>query len=252
MILLFGYGDEPAITLTAEAAHRHGLPFLLIDQRELAGVELCVEDLTTARGFLYLCGTRLPLDEVEAVYARPLAARRFADDRATAHDQALLDIVAEWLDVAPGRIVNRPAAMTSNASKPYQAQLIAQHGFRVPDTLVTSEPAEVCEFAARHGSIVYKSVSGVRSIVTTLDRASLARIENVRALPTQFQERVPGVDVRVHVVGQETFATERRRRLPLRRPRRRTVPAARRCARRHAPRTLRRAGARPRAAVRWD
>ena len=32
-------------------------------------------------------------------------------------------------------------------------------------------------------------------------------LEDVRSCPTQFQGRVPGVDVRVHVVGAEIFAT---------------------------------------------
>jgi glutathione synthase/RimK-type ligase-like ATP-grasp enzyme len=98
--------------------------------------------------------------------------------------------------------------MTSNASKPYQAQLIARSGFRVPETLVTSVPEEVRAFSARHGAVVYKSTSGVRSIVQVLDAAALTRLDHVRALPTQFQERIPGVDVRVHVVGEEAFATE--------------------------------------------
>jgi glutathione synthase/RimK-type ligase-like ATP-grasp enzyme len=55
---------------------------------------------------------------------------------------------------------------------------------------------------------VFKSVSGVRSIVTELDDGAAARLDRVVALPTQFQEHVSGVDVRVHVVGTSVFATE--------------------------------------------
>jgi glutathione synthase/RimK-type ligase-like ATP-grasp enzyme len=66
----------------------------------------------------------------------------------------------------------------------------------------------VREFRARHSRVVFKSVGGVRSIVTELDDAAAPRLDRVAALPTQFQEYVPGVDVRVHVVGDAAFATE--------------------------------------------
>jgi len=55
---------------------------------------------------------------------------------------------------------------------------------------------------------VFKSTSGVRSIVQRLDAAGAARLGRVRHLPTQFQELVDGVDVRVHVVGDRVFACE--------------------------------------------
>jgi glutathione synthase/RimK-type ligase-like ATP-grasp enzyme len=48
----------------------------------------------------------------------------------------------------------------------------------------------------------------VRSIVRRLNEADLSRLDAVRHCPTQFQEWVDGVDIRVHVVGNEIFATE--------------------------------------------
>ena len=56
--------------------------------------------------------------------------------------------------------------------------------------------------------MIYKSVSSVRSIVRRLERKDLPRTESVRNCPTQFQEWVEGVDIRVHTVGDEVFATE--------------------------------------------
>jgi len=77
----------------------------------------------------------------------------------------------------------------------------------VPDTLVSTDPEEVLAFAARHEQVVYKSCSGVRSIVTAFDPvADRARLHRLRWCPVQFQERVAGPDVRVHVVGDRTFA----------------------------------------------
>jgi glutathione synthase/RimK-type ligase-like ATP-grasp enzyme len=36
----------------------------------------------------------------------------------------------------------------------------------------------------------------------------LSRLDRVRSCPTQFQEYIPGVEVRVHTVGTRLFATE--------------------------------------------
>jgi glutathione synthase/RimK-type ligase-like ATP-grasp enzyme len=104
--------------------------------------------------------------------------------------------------------VNPAASMGSNGSKPYQAQLIARHGFAVPDTIVTNDPDRVRDFRARHGRIIYKSASGIRSIVREFDDDDLDRLDRIRWCPTQFQAFVPGTDVRVHVVDTEVFATE--------------------------------------------
>ena len=45
------------------------------------------------------------------------------------------------------------------------------------------------------------------SIVRELRDDDLPRLARVRACPVQFQERLEGLDVRVHVVGSEIFAT---------------------------------------------
>jgi glutathione synthase/RimK-type ligase-like ATP-grasp enzyme len=120
--------------------------------------------------------------------------------------QAALALVCGWADVTGLRVANRPSAMASNSSKPYQAALIRRHWFSVPETLVTNDPNQVRDFARVHGRLVYKSTSGIRSIVHELSPARTATLDRVRHLPTQFQRLVTGTNVRVHVVGPELFA----------------------------------------------
>jgi glutathione synthase/RimK-type ligase-like ATP-grasp enzyme len=99
--------------------------------------------------------------------------------------------------------------MTSNGSKPYQAQLIDRYsGFRTPPTLVTNSRRAVDGFEAREGPLIYKSISSVRSIVQPLDAQARQRLGQLRLLPTQFQQHLRGTDVRVHVVGSDLHATE--------------------------------------------
>ena len=72
---------------------------------------------------------------------------------------------------------------------------------------MTTDPDVARAFLSRHGRIVYKSVSGVRSIVATLDESESARLDEVGHGPAQFQRWIDGLDVRVHVVGDRWFAT---------------------------------------------
>jgi glutathione synthase/RimK-type ligase-like ATP-grasp enzyme len=119
----------------------------------------------------------------------------------------LLDTLNRWAEVAPARVVNRAAPMGSNFSKPFQAQLIRRFGFEVPETLITNDPELVKVFRARHQRIIYKSISGVRSIVQTFNDGDMDRLESIRWCPTQFQAFIDGTNVRVHTVGQKVFAT---------------------------------------------
>jgi glutathione synthase/RimK-type ligase-like ATP-grasp enzyme len=208
VILFFGYGSDPALALTVRTAERLGAPHLVLDQLELDGFDLTLrESQGGAVGQVRTPWQRVPLADVRAVYARPLAPPARADPVVGRREAGVAEALVTWLDVADAVVVNRPRDMHSNASKPFQAQLIGAAGFRVPESIVTTEPGEVLEFAQRHGAVVFKSVSGVRSIVSRLDAAHAARLERVRSLPTQFQALVEGVDVRVHVVGAEVFVT---------------------------------------------
>ena len=111
------------------------------------------------------------------------------------------------LDDLPCRVVNRTGGGMSNNSKPHQIQLIARAGLQVPPTLVTNDPAAVEAFHRDHGQLIYKSASGIRSIVRRLDAGHMARLDLLRHGPAQFQALVRGCDVRVHTVGEQLFAT---------------------------------------------
>jgi glutathione synthase/RimK-type ligase-like ATP-grasp enzyme len=123
------------------------------------------------------------------------------------HCRLLHETLMRWCEVAPARVVNRAGPMASNFSKPYQAQLIVEHGLSVPETLITNDPRLVTAFQRRHGRVVYKSASGVRSIVRELEPGDTDRLERIRWCPTQFQQFVDGTHIRVHVIGDVLHAT---------------------------------------------
>jgi hypothetical protein len=215
VIVLAGIPSEPALARVAAQLRGLGLPYAWFDQRRAAesacGFRLDGEGL---RGTLRVGDRSVRLEDVAAVYWRLMDDRLLPELRGLPADapervrcRGLHDAFVSWTSLTPARVVNRAAAMASNGSKPYQAQLIRSAGFDVPETLVTNNPDLVREFVAGHGRVVYKSISGARSIVQEVDDDALARLGDVRWCPVQFQAYVEGVDVRVHVVGRRVFCT---------------------------------------------
>jgi glutathione synthase/RimK-type ligase-like ATP-grasp enzyme len=159
-------------------------------------------------------GRTVDLQSVRSIYHRlGFSAFEHAPDYEPADiqhvDNACMAALSPVLDRLPGRVVNRPRAAASNASKPLQAMLLAEAGFGVPETIVTNVPDQVVAFYQRHGgNLIYKSISHLRSIVQRMNDDDLGRLDTLQACPAQFQERVEGVDVRVHVVDEQVFASQ--------------------------------------------
>lgn len=213
MILLVGAPDEGPLARVMAALAEIDAPHVLFDQSGVA----CELVLTGADGrlggvFRGPDGVEVPVDAIRAAYTRMIdharmPAYRAADAEARARADASNQAVATLLELLPGLVLNRAAAMASNRSKPYQLALIRRLGFDVPPTLVTNDPARVRAFHARHPRVIYKSISSVRSIVREVGADDLARLDRIRACPVQFQALVEGLDIRVHVVGSQVFAT---------------------------------------------
>jgi hypothetical protein len=214
-VLLCGIPTEEPIALVRSRLDELGVPSVMLSQRAFEETDLSYEVLNgRVRGGAMIGGTHHALDQFPAVYTRlmdsqglPELAAEPPESPLRARAAAWHAILSEWLAIAPARVVNRTAAMASNASKPFQAQVILRHGLRIPETLITSEHEEVRDFAAHHGRIIFKSMSGVRSIVRELQPGDLGRLPQVRWCPVQFQAYVPGRNVRVHTIGRQVFAS---------------------------------------------
>ena len=200
MIVVWGSATDPPVELVLEALASLDARVAHVDDAVLAALEYDVSLGVRPSGWMQLNGRRVDVAEISSMYLRPTHA---AGRGATA--AAMMAALASSL---PGCIVNRPVAGRSNWSKPYQLTLLAAAGFLVPDTLVTTDPVAAKAFLARHRHIVYKSVSGIRSIVATIDERHPARLDDLGVGPVQFQQWIDGIDVRVHVVGDRWFATE--------------------------------------------
>jgi glutathione synthase/RimK-type ligase-like ATP-grasp enzyme len=165
-------------------------------------------------GELTVGGKRYALEEFTAVYTRLMDHQSLPEvaNEPQESPRRLLardwhDAVLRWYEIAPIRVVNRTAPMGSNSSKPFQAQAVTRRGFFTPETLITNDPDLARAFIAEHRRVVFKSTSGIRSIVREVGEDDLRRLDAIRSCPVQFQAYVEGRNVRVHTVGDEVFAT---------------------------------------------
>jgi glutathione synthase/RimK-type ligase-like ATP-grasp enzyme len=215
MILLCGIQSEPSLGLVIDAVRELGVDHVLFHQREFARVEMQLQiDARGVKGWMHQRGKAFRLEDFTAVYTRlmdhnllPEVESQPPDSPVRLHCAAIHDTLMRWFEIMPGLVLNRASEIGSNLSKPYQAQLIRRQGFAVPETLVTNDPELVRDFRRKHGRVIYKSVSYIRSVVKILEDSDLDRLSSVRTCPTQFQQYIDGANVRVHAVGRETFAT---------------------------------------------
>lgn len=222
MIVLAGLPDEPPLARVATALDDLGIAFRMIDQRRHADLHLAF-DPAGAQGVLQgnlRCAGQddIALEEVTGLYQRlhsdesfPELCKLAQDDPARQRFSRFVTLFTVFSDLCTGRVLNRTPGIGTNNSKPFQAQIIARAGFGIPRTLITNAPERAREFvedATTQGrEVIFKSASAVRSIVRSVTADDLARLDHLRICPVQFQERVEGRDVRVHVVGSEVFAT---------------------------------------------
>ena len=215
MVLLCGIPTESPLLLVRDRLDDMGTPFLVLSQRRFAQIpfRFRISD-GCVTGEVVIDRRTYPLEDFFGVYTRLMDFRSLPEVSgepagsavwALAHDWH--DAVSRWLEVSPARVVNRSAPMGSNASKPFQAQAVTRRGLFTPETLVTNDPDLARAFIREHGRVVYKSISGVRSIVREVDAEDLARLDRIRSCPVQFQAYVDGRNIRVHTVGTEVFAT---------------------------------------------
>ena len=212
-ILLWGLPADPPIAAVRDALLQAGCRVTLLDQRAVheTAVELAAASAT--EGSLRIGDATLELADVKALYLRPHDSRELAQVAAAGeaselwrHALAVQDILMSWADLTSALVLNRPSDMAANNSKPYQSAWIRSLGFAIPDTLITTDSEAALDFWKRHDRVIYKSVSGIRSIVSRLTAGHIRRFDNIASCPTQFQEYVEGTEYRVHLVGHEIFA----------------------------------------------
>ncbi len=121
--------------------------------------------------------------------------------------------VSGMLDALPCTWVNNRAADEVAHHKPYQWSVAQAVGLRVPKTLVASDAASAREFVncMEPGKTVFKSFIAMTESwreTRLVETSDLEHLDAVHYAPVIFQEYIPGVDLRITIVGDTVFAAE--------------------------------------------
>jgi glutathione synthase/RimK-type ligase-like ATP-grasp enzyme len=217
MIVVSGLLADEMIELMCARLNALGMAYTFFDELHYPGrYDVTWEaDRGDVHGHIDTPEGRIDLADITGVYVRyvdyrgePQRTDLTAPEKEVVKAEYQLSLM-DLYDCLPCPVVNRARSSTSNDSKVYQQQVAREYGFHTPQTLITTIPDEVVDFYERcERRVIYKSVSGVRSIVKRLSEDDFPRLTRVQNCPTQFQQWIEGVDVRVHTVGNDVFATE--------------------------------------------
>jgi glutathione synthase/RimK-type ligase-like ATP-grasp enzyme len=198
-ILIWGVPEDPPTRAVHDCLAALDAQPVLVDFAAIARTSAKFCTAPEVAHHLTCDGTWL-LEDFSAAYLRPYDARDFGGGLSA---NFVRHIVYDWAEHSAATIVNRPSAEATNHSKLRQALAITQSGFATPESLVTNVAGEILEFSAKHRTLVYKSLSSVRSVVKEL---AVSDVPEGPMGPVFVQERIKGRNIRVHVVGNRVFA----------------------------------------------
>jgi glutathione synthase/RimK-type ligase-like ATP-grasp enzyme len=204
-ILMWGLLEDPTMSAVHDWLARLGARVVFVNHADIGETRVDVTTAPQVSHRLVHHDYAWPLEEFSAAYLRPHDARDYVTEAAAAdivRTSRVHHLISDWAEYSPAFVVNRPSGEGSNHSKLRQAMEIRAGGFETPRSLVTNEPARIVNFCNCNGSVVYKSLSGVRSLVKELD---IDQIPAGPMGPVLVQQRILGTNLRVHVVGDRTF-----------------------------------------------
>jgi ribosomal protein S6-L-glutamate ligase RimK-like protein len=216
MILVCGGLQDQVTRFFCDRLEAHGASFRFLDQEIYPTTYQlrCHWQSNCFSGTLESKDWRLGFETLSGVYVRHLPSSQRNSERLGGAEEACgvhaeNDLGLESIFAALScPVANRIGGVVSNVSKPYQTLQIRGSSLRIPSTIVTNEALEAEEFYELcAGRVVRKSVSGISTGTRLTSRQEIPQLLAEGESPVQLQELVAGTDIRVHVIGEEIFAT---------------------------------------------
>jgi glutathione synthase/RimK-type ligase-like ATP-grasp enzyme len=215
MILLWGTLEDAPMAMAHDALVKAGADFIFLDHRRIftAEIDSALGDAAGALCSVTQDGVEIDLTGVRVVYVRGSnfhdyeeMSGRPLDDPVALKAAGFQSQLTACLDASDALVINRSGPSATNNSKPYQLTVIRQAGLRIPETFISNDADAVRGFLSRNPESIFKSVSGVRSIVRSVSDDHRGLISDVGWCPTLFQRVVPGFNYRAHVLANEVLA----------------------------------------------
>jgi glutathione synthase/RimK-type ligase-like ATP-grasp enzyme len=221
MILVVSYPGEEHTAQVVDHLTRAGREVVQIDLAEFPAqrqIEFSWSNTCKPEFFTQHDGRRVNLANASAVWWRRVTnfavdpAMGYGEHSAFAHSETS-QAVYGMLDSLSCPWMNPREADAAAHHKPYQWTLAHELGLKLPRTLVTTNAQAAREFidSVRPAKVVFKAfLAAIQEWRETrlIEQEDLDRLELVRYAPVIFQEYVPGVDLRITMIGDDIFAAE--------------------------------------------
>ena len=214
MILLWGLTEDACMNMALNELERSGADFVFLDHRKIfsSDIEYTFNAESGEKCILQSDGKTFDLSKIKVVYLRPYNFFDFEEMQNKTIDDPLAIKAAgfemqlfAYLDASNVVVINKSDSSATNASKPYQLAIIKSFGLNIPETFISNDNEAVRKFLHVYNDTVYKSISGVRSIVQKLSDSHLQYLNDVSWCPTLFQNFIDGVNYRAHVIGDNVI-----------------------------------------------
>lgn len=161
---------------------------------------------------LRIGGRRVHIDEISTIWwRRPSLNQRlpdgvFDDDQVAFINRSCTRSLRAVLNASfRGRWISSPEATERAGDKLYQLLVARNHGFRVPDTLISNDPEAVRQFHERHdGNVIIKAAQNDGRVFLAAERFDLKALsdDQIRIVPSIYQELIAGTKhLRVNCFG---------------------------------------------------
>src|SRR6185437_314435 len=212
MVLIFGIPSESPVALLAAACRDKNIPHYLFNQRNQENWTVRLDRIDYNNSSIADDKHSFTLSDCNGIYLRPMDHKAVPEYLQSTNKQRVDSMYGSFFNLMDNAtkplITNPPSPQMSNNSKPYQAMAIKRFGLDIPQTCITSNPDEAKNFISTHKSVIYKSISGYRSIVKKVTKKDIKQLGKIQYCPVQFQECVTGINIRVHVIGSKAIATK--------------------------------------------
>lgn len=190
-ILLIGVPNDRVVTYFSSFLNKNKYDFIFVN------LNLLGKNIFFNKNTLSLCKKKIEYSNISGIYNRIVSIdlnAQFIDDY---YHQ--LEVLNFLLDHSFNNVINSPSSGSSNNSKPYQLHKACEVGFKIPESIILAN--QKCPYF--QNQTIYKSVGGIRSIVTETKNSDVKR---KITCPVLFQTRILGSNVRVHIVDNQLFA----------------------------------------------
>lgn len=221
---IVGGAEEPHCLHMRDLLAARGVETVVLDTNRFPGQQ----DLTFLDGASWLDAD--PLEDLHAIYVRtvfyslpffeldPETGKREGGEGVVFQDwhldytaererQSFLTSFVRTLALRGVKVVNPIESFDLHYLKLLQLAVLRKAGIPLPRTCATNDAEQLVRFAEEVGKVVYKPVTGGATCQRLVDRDLVGdRLERLRTAPVIFQEEIPGLNVRVYVVGQEVVS----------------------------------------------